>query len=62
MATLTLENLNTLLTNLINENLSKNLKKLEGRFQQEQTDLSSISTQSEKLISNNFLIKNFKKL
>jgi hypothetical protein len=54
MATLTQDNLNTLLTNLINENLSKNLKKLEGRFQQEQSDLSSISTQSEKLISNNF--------
>lgn len=54
MATLTQENLNTLLTNLINENLSKNLKKLEVRFQREQSDLTSISTQSEKLISNYF--------
>jgi hypothetical protein len=52
MATLINENLTILLNNLINENLSKSLTKLEGRFQQEQTDLSSIFIKAEILKSN----------
>jgi len=51
MATLINENLTILLNNLFNENLSKNLTKLEGRFQQEQTDLSSIFIKAEILKS-----------
>jgi hypothetical protein len=54
MATQTNENLLLLLSNLINENLSKNLNKLEGRFQREQTDLSSIKIQAEILKSKIF--------
>jgi hypothetical protein len=45
------ENLLILFNNLTNENLSKNLTKLEGRFQREQTDLSSIKIQAEILKS-----------
>jgi hypothetical protein len=51
MATQIKENLLLLFSNLINENLSKNLTKLEGRFQREQTDLSTIIIQSEILKS-----------
>ena len=53
MATLVNDSLTLLFNNLINENLSKSLTKLEGRFQREQTDLSSIVIRAEILKSKN---------
>lgn len=54
MITQTQEDLLLMMNNLFNENLSKNLAKLEGRFQREQTELSSMIIQAEILKSKIF--------